>query len=288
MISKECFNSILVVTLLSFFLTKQVFANSKGAASCNATDQAGGDYHTINGGALSAFGTSVIIRGTTLTPDATFVVPSNEDITIEVQGQFKGLMIRLQAADGTDLTGQFEPDDTFEYQVQALCFAPIAGITHTNPALKFKGSGTFSTTGVLGDVSMDVTIVTNGRFFYYSGYTLSVIEAAPVPVPTTPAPLPAPTTPAPLPVPTTPAPVAAPTTPAPVVAPITPAPVIIPTAPVPVVIPTAPVPVKIPTAPVPILAPTLRPRTRRPTSNQDPTTESPVKSRRTVPTKNRK
>jgi hypothetical protein len=292
MIVKNFFKIIRILPLISLILTKQVNSNSTGAGGCDAGDKAGGTYHTILGGPLSGFGTSVIIGGTTLVPGEKFEVPTNQDVTIEVQGQYKGLLIRLQAADGTDLAGQIEPGDTTNFQVQAKCIAPVAGITHRNPTTKFRTTAIFSTVGVVGDVSMDVSIVSSGKFIYYSGYTLSVVVQAPVPAPIAPTPVAVPIAPTPVAVPIAPTPVAVPIAPTPVAVPIAPTPVAAPIAPTPVAAPITPAPLVAPVVPAPVVAPTTpAPITKQPTlrpTRESPVTEAPFKSRRRKPTRNGK
>jgi hypothetical protein len=68
--------------------------------------------------------------------------------------------VRLAANDGTtDLTGRWEPVDNVLYNVLDQCVAPVVGITHTSSTPKQVGEAIFSTDGILGDITMDVTIV---------------------------------------------------------------------------------------------------------------------------------
>jgi hypothetical protein len=90
-----------------------VYATSKGATNC---DTGSGSippdtYHTIGGGPLINWNTTVVIGTTTLDPVVTFEIPTNQDIRIAVQAggegsstkTFRGLLIRL-AVDGMYLS----------------------------------------------------------------------------------------------------------------------------------------------------------------------------------------
>jgi hypothetical protein len=146
---------------------QQVEANSVGAPLCNAgnlsvvdSDPEGITYHVDNGGSLSDYGNSVVILGTQLIPGQAFQIPTNQDVIITLNGQHKGVMMRLQHVTQQDLTNTFNPIINTPYQIMVACTAPVVGITHNDSEIKMNSIiGTFSTVGVVGNVIMDVTIV---------------------------------------------------------------------------------------------------------------------------------
>jgi hypothetical protein len=102
MISTRFFNVCLIVACTVCVLNRTVQSRSTGASNCSPgknsmVAETGANYHTDDKGALSAFGTSVVIGGATLIPETPFQIATNQDVSIVVQGRFRGLMVRLEA-----------------------------------------------------------------------------------------------------------------------------------------------------------------------------------------------
>lgn len=160
-----------------------------GAGSCEAGALAGGFRHSVNRGTLESHGINVTINGSVIKPKKPFLVRGGKVVNINVSSHIVGILIRLEAKDGTtDLTGKLDLTNAdvkwHRTQIQSLCTPPVVGITHTSSKNKKSVGGNFFTDGFSGIVAMDITTVPTGnQNFYHSHYILNVSTAVPVPSP---------------------------------------------------------------------------------------------------------
>jgi Reeler domain len=188
-------------------------AYSTGAGQCIGGTAAVGAPHmtsTAVSGTLQDGAFSITIGDQTSSPAPQVTTNTDTIITISISSsspQFRGALIRASSPDGVEFT--LEPvGDTA--QAAPVCTDPgVLGVTHTSNALKSEFSGTLNA-ATAGTITLDITVVRSqnsqdGSFYYYSPFTVTVVDAEPeIDTSTTSAPVATTTTTA-----TTPAPVAA-------------------------------------------------------------------------------
>jgi hypothetical protein len=188
--------------LILLTLVRAGISFSSGAAACFSGDANVRAQHISNlgqpagrsivTGSLADGGLQVLFGGDPLSTASTFFFTVGEEYPIRVVGEqdYRGILIRLQAATGVDTTAALVVEENFSDLLQdaSICSDPIQGITHTSAVLKNNVGGT-TRLDELADVSIGVTIVvannSTDSIYYFSQFQLAVTEA-PTAVPTVP------------------------------------------------------------------------------------------------------
>lgn len=140
---------------------------------------------SIVSGSLADGGLQVLFGGAPMIPGSTFFFTKGEEYALRVVGDdsYRGILIRLEAADGVDTTAALiveEEDSNILYEA-SICSAPTQGITHSTSVLKNNVGGTVRIDELTTDVNIGVTIVmannSTNSIFYYSQFQLEVTEA---------------------------------------------------------------------------------------------------------------
>jgi hypothetical protein len=168
------------------------FAYPNGAGQCIGGRAAvGGEHLTLNPsetGSLVDGGLEVTVNGdTTLTENGgPYEIATNTDYTIAIgissSGGFRGALIRASSDNGeTDFT--LQAADDFGQEATSVCSDDgVLGVTHVTNDIKPSLSATLNVAFV-GTITLDITVVqaandNDGSYYYYSPFTLTVVEAA--------------------------------------------------------------------------------------------------------------
>jgi hypothetical protein len=181
---KSIWNIVTTASLLCIVVTD---AYSTGAGQCIGGTAAVGAPHmtsTAVSGTLQDGAFSITIGDQTSSPAPQVTTNTDTIITISISSsspQFRGALIRASSPDGVEFT--LEPvGDTA--QAAPVCTDPgVLGVTHTSNALKSEFSGTLNA-ATAGTITLDITVVRSqnsqdGSFYYYSPFTVTVVDAEP-------------------------------------------------------------------------------------------------------------
>jgi hypothetical protein len=167
------------------------FAYPNGAGQCIGGRAAvGGEHLTLNPsetGSLVDGGLEVTVNDdTTLTENGgPYEIATNTDYTIAIgissSGGFRGALIRASSDNGeTDFT--LQAADDFGQEATSVCTDDgVLGVTHVTNDIKPSLSATLNVAFV-GTITLDITVVqaangNDGSYYYYSTFTLTVVEA---------------------------------------------------------------------------------------------------------------
>jgi hypothetical protein len=178
---------ILTILNLAWLLRLSVSFPSQ-AGGCNGGKAAVGESHlsNVNGFqelSLSDANVKIFIGTNEIQEGTRFGVLARESYPISVEGQFKGVLIRLET-EILNTTVDLTPGTNA--QVASVCEAPVVGITHLDNTIKSEFSGTLFAEE-LGGALLDITVVlqnnATGSIFAYGGFNILFVDTAP-PAPT--------------------------------------------------------------------------------------------------------
>jgi hypothetical protein len=198
-----------IVSSLTFH-ARFVEAGPLGAGGCYGGIAAVYGSHvlrnaTVNG-TLADGGFSLFVKDVQVDSSNEVALDLSTTHPIYVSGEklYKGVLYRLEAEDGSDMTGIIElsEGDTNTKLADDVCLVPVAGVTHANANEKNDVPATLNTGDEPAVYLLDVTIVVSNTAdmseYYYTRYTLSVEssdhspsesgEEVPAPSPTAPSP----------------------------------------------------------------------------------------------------
>jgi hypothetical protein len=183
--------SFCIVSALTFH-AQSVEAGPLGAGGCYGGIAAVDGSHvlrntTVNG-TLADGGFSLFVNDLQVDSSTNFPLDLSEMYPIYVSGDklYKGVLYRLEAEDGSDMTGFMElSEGDTNTRFADVCLAPVVGVTHANANEKNDVPATLNTGEEPAVYLLDVTIVVANTAdlseFYYTRYTLTVGSTAPPP-----------------------------------------------------------------------------------------------------------
>jgi hypothetical protein len=177
----------IVITFLNLaLLLRSSISFPSQAGGCDGGKAAVGESHLSNANgfqelSLSDAGIKVFIGTNEIQEGSRFGVLAGTPYPISVEGQFKGVLIRLEAElSQLNMTADLTPGTNA--QVASVCEAPVVGITHVDNSIKSEFSGTLLVEEPVAAV-VDITVVLQnnetGSIFAYGGFNLLFVDSAP-------------------------------------------------------------------------------------------------------------
>jgi hypothetical protein len=135
-------------------------------------------------GSLADGGFTVFVDQDTLTDTMDIAMNTAYLIYVGNAPTFRGALLRFASTSGTDGAFTLEPDDSGTAAAAACNTVGdgVLGLTHVDSEPKFAMTGVLKANTV-GSIALDITVVisnnnVNGSSYYYSPYTLNVIDSA--------------------------------------------------------------------------------------------------------------
>jgi hypothetical protein len=185
--------NLLIATLLTLlFRNSSVTGYPNGAGGCDTGGAVGGVHLTntpLTTGSLATGSYQVMLDNSMplAARETTTIAPLNSytfSIVPPINATFTGALIRIEGK------GAFTLTPGINAQVASVCYAPVAGVTHSEFSDKTEFTAIFES-GEVSDYLVDVTVVVynaadEGSEYYYTQYQLKTADNSTTPI-TTPA-----------------------------------------------------------------------------------------------------
>ena len=167
---------------IALLFVSAVWAFPSGPGSCiSGTPLMGSHLNMVSSGALSKYGITLKINGTSITPGKAYSFKAGKSLPISLTSgkSFKGFLIRIGKS-GVNTKGFLTKGTSATVQVPAVCTSiNIGGISHNSNSPKTSIQGRIKVPSVTSGMKLEVTVVvqnSSGKSVWYkSDYTLNAV-----------------------------------------------------------------------------------------------------------------